>query len=162
MFGKKKEEAESKSTLTVKDVTDIVRNALEDAKLKYNYISESNVFVTGFMGDDLPITANIGIRDGILRYVCHLDLKAQTENYKNVAWELNCINKNLMFGMFYLDPDDGMISFEYNFPYAEASLSEGFVLAFLQMAGKTVDKYDGDLKKLAETVKTSHDNSMYS
>ncbi|MGN1044532.1 MAG: YbjN domain-containing protein, partial [Candidatus Methanomethylophilaceae archaeon] len=113
--------------------------------------------------DDLPISISISIDDISIRFICYLDLKAKEERYREVTWELNDINRHLIFGAFFLDPDDGMISFEYSYPYIEADVSQGFILGFMKMLANTVDRYDGDLKKLAESVPHSDSvkNSMY-
>jgi len=164
MFGKSKASAteSKKKTTTKKDVIETVRRAFETTGLKYNYNSAREVFITCFEGDDLPITINIAVHDRVLRFVCPLDLKAKEGNYKDVLWELNGINKDLLFGAFYLDPEDGMIAFEYSFPFMEADVSPEFVLIFIKLCKETVDAHDGDLKAIGEYVSVSHrDTVMY-
>jgi len=160
MFGLKKE-AEKINQMTATDVYSMVRTAFDKAELKYGVIPENKIVQTTFMGDDLPIKMNIIVDDMVIRFVCLLDFKANTENYKEVAWQLNCINKELVFGGFYLDPEDGFVMFEDAFPYKEAKVSEEFILAFSKLMGQTVDKYDGDLKKIAEKVQRPGSDAMY-
>ena len=158
MFGKKSTSVK----LTKDSMYDLIKNAFETNGLKYNGLDDQKVIQTGFMGDDLPIALNIYVDDLAIRFVSMLNLKAEPENFSKVAWELNCINKKLKFGCFYLDPDDGFIMFEYGFPYAEADVSEGFILAFTKMVADTVDAHDGDLKKIAErTQRSSAPDNMY-
>ena len=160
LFGRKKGESVKKDQ---KSITELVRKSLEIAEIKYNYSSKDNCFICHFMGDDLPITMSISIDEISIRFICYLDLKAKEEKYREVTWELNDINRSLIFGAFFLDPDDGMISFEYSFPYIEAEVSHGFILSFMKMLADTVDRNDADLKKLAESVTHSDSgkNAMY-
>ena len=156
MFGNKNTE---KSNMTKDQVYNLIKTSLDSAGLKYNEKKEEGVIMTGFVGDDLPISMNIVVNDVTIRFVCLLDFKAEPDNYSKVTWELNCINKNLIFGAFYLDPDDGYVMFEDAFPYKEAQVSKDFILAFTKMIGETVDKYDGNLKKVAERVPRSNNHS---
>lgn len=160
MFGLKKE-AEKTSQMTAAEVYSMVRSAFDKAELKYGVIPENRILQTTFMGDDLPIKMNIIVDDMVIRFVCLLDFRAVPENFKEVAWQLNGINKELVFGGFYLDPEDGFVMFEDAFPYKEAKVSEEFILAFAKLMGQTVDKYDGDLKKIAEKVQRPFDDAMY-
>ena len=151
MFGKKKESG----NMTEDQVFELIKKAYDSQSFKYEAVKERNLIRTAFMGDDLPIRLNVEVNDVTIRFISLLDFKSAPENFTKVAWELNCINKNLVFGAFYLDPDSGFVMFEYSFPYVEAKMTEEFVLAFTQMVGKTVDTYDGDLKKIAEKVPRS-------
>ena len=160
MIGLKKE-AEKTSQMTAAEVYSMVRSAFDKAELKYGVIPENRILQTTFMGDDLPIKMNIIVDDMVIRFVCLLDFRAVPENFKEVAWQLNGINKELVFGGFYLDPEDGFVMFEDAFPYKEAKVSEEFILAFAKLMGQTVDKYDGDLKKIAEKVQRPFDDAMY-
>ena len=158
MFGKKANKSEAPTD--PEQVVSVIKNALDSQDFKYRYVDEAKLFVTSFMGDDLPIATNIRVLDGVIHFMLLLDLKTSPDNFSKVSWELNCINKQLMFGAFILDPDDGMISFEYGFPYVEADVSSAFILYFTKCMVDTVDAHDGDLKKIAETVKRDMDN-MY-
>lgn len=75
---------------------------MESIEFKYDYKSESNSFMTSFMGDDLPIFLKITVQDTAISFVSLLHLKTSEERYKDVAWELNQTNKTLTFGTFYL------------------------------------------------------------
>lgn len=142
------------------DVIKAMKDALEANEFKYSFDPEKNLFMTKFMGDDLPIAVNILVDDMAMHFICLLDLRAEPGNFNTVAWNLNCINKKLIFGAFYLDPEDGMITFEYGFPFLEAKPSPEFLMSFVSLLVNTVDQHDGDLKQIAEKV--SHDNdSMY-
>ena len=161
MFGKKRNQSPLSAPRgrTTKDqVISVIKSALDSQDFKYKFDEENNVFVTSFMGDDLPIGTLLNVRDEVLHFAFFLNLKASPENYKEVVWELNIINKNLMFGTFYLDPDDGMISFDYGFPYSEVNMSQGFFLAFTHALLDTVDENDGKLKRIAEKSMRSIDN----
>lgn len=161
-MGKGKKSGKSDTHTDKETVTKTVQGALDLAGFSYNYNKSNNVFMTGFMGDDLPISMNILISDTSVRFISYLNLKSNESRYRDVCWELNKINKDLAFGSFYLDPEDGMISFEYGFLYVETDVSPEFILLFLKMFVETVDKYDGDLKKLAESVPNKKvNNTMY-
>ncbi len=155
MFGKKKSET---SGMTPDQVYSLIKSAFDNADLKYGEDADRKIIHTGFMGDDLPIRMNIIVEKLAIRILCQLDFKSSPDNYSKVAWELNCINKTLSFGAFYLDPDDGYVMFEDAFPYREAQISEGFIIAFCKMMADTVDSHDGDLKKIAESVPRSRSN----
>lgn len=143
-------------------VTDTVQKAMDIAGFDYNYNKAKNVFMTVLKGDDLPISMNVVVDDSSIYFVSHLYLKAQEDRFRDVCWELNLINKQLVFGSFFLDPDDGMISLVYGFPYVEAKVSPEFILTFMKMLLETVDRFDGNLKKLAESVKeTPGNDAMY-
>lgn len=154
MFGKEKkpELPEIKKTFTKIDAIKLIKKAIEDEGMEFDYAGEDDmgIFRLNIMGDDLPIQMNIIVGDCTIRYKCNLDITTKKENYEKVAWQLNIINMRVTFGAFYLDPDDGMISFLYNFPYAKANLDSEFILAFIKMIGDTVDTYDGELKCIAE------------
>ncbi len=155
MFGIKNTE---KTGMTKDQIYNLIKSSYDSVDLKYGERKEDGVIITGFMGDDLPIRMNIFVNDITIRFVSLLDFKSAPDNFSKVAWELNCINKNLVFGAFYLDPDDGYVMFEEAFPYKEAQVSKDFILAFTGMIKETVDAYDGDLKKIAEKVPRSSDN----
>lgn len=159
MFGLKKEE--KRSQMTADEVYSMVKTAFDKAELKYGLIPENKVVQTMFMGDDLPIKMNLVVNDMVIRFVCLLDFQAAPGNFKEVTWQLNAINKELVFGSFYLDPEDGFVMFEDAFPYKEAKVSEEFILAFSRLMAQTVDKYDGDLKTIAEKVERPFDDAMY-
>ena len=161
MFGRKKDKSGLSVRTTKRDMISKMRVALETAEFKYKYDEANSAFMTGFMGDDLPIATHIIVSDVSLQFVCLLDLSSKPENFSKVAWDLNCINKQLAFGAFCLDQEDGMISFEYGLPYVEADYSTEFILSFIKILVSTVDKYDGDLKKIAETTPRSEVDVMY-
>ena len=145
------------------DIIRMIKEYFEEAELKYKFDDDENLptYITGSMGDDLPILAVIHIRDESLSFTCPLNLKANPDNYQKVIWELNKINKQLIYGAFYLDPEDGFIVYEYGFPYNEAKFTKDFFLGFLQMTVDTVDQFDGDLKQLAEKVNRPEYDMMY-
>ena len=60
------------------------------------------------------------------------------------------INKNLMFGAFYLNSEDGQISFEYGLPFVESNYSVETLGSIIKLIVETVDKHDGDLEKIAK------------
>ncbi len=160
MFGNKKL---GKVGMSKDQVYNQIKSAFDSAGMKYGERKDEHTIVTGCIGDDLPMRINVIVNDVTIRFVGLLDFKTESDNYTKVAWELNCINKNLVFGSFYLNPDDGYVMFEEAFPYKEAQVSESFILAFTAMIGETVDQYDGNLKQIAEKVPRSDDfpNPMY-
>ena len=154
--------SEKKGPLTTKaDAIGSIRKYFDDIEYKYDYIEKDSAIITGFMGDDLPIRIGIYIGEETIVFRSVLDLCAQKNNYPQVLEELNRINASLVFGMFFLDTEDGFIIFEYGFPYNDARLSPDFFLGFLRMIIKTVDDHDGDLKKIAEERSADEYWSMY-
>ena len=102
MFGKKKDDAPAKP-MAPEDMYKLVKEGFEKEELTYREDEEHMIIHSIFMGDDLPIKMSIVVDNMILRFICFLDFKASPNNFSNVAWELNCINKTLTFGAFYLD-----------------------------------------------------------
>lgn len=145
------------------ELVKLIKEYFDKAEIKYDFEEKEgySTYVTGAMGDDLPILMLIHISDESLSFSCPLKLKAAPDNYQKVVWELNLINKNLIYGAFYLDPEDGFIVYEYGFPYTEARFTEEFFLGFIRMIYSTVDEHDGDLKKIAETVPREEYLNMY-
>ncbi len=150
---------DSKRETSKDDLIRTLKEAFKAANLQYKI--EDGIFSTGFMGDDLPIPMGIFIDDTVMCFRCPLALKAEEINYQKVVWELNAINSKLTYGAFSLDPESGYIAFEYGFPYGEAKVSPGFLLAFIKMVIKTVDENDGKLKAIAEQVSKSEFEAMY-
>ena len=154
--------SDKKGHLTTKaDAIGSIRKYFDDIEYKYDYIETDSAIITGFMGDDLPIRIGIYIGEETIMFRSVLDLCAQKNNYSQVLEELNRINASLVFGMFFLDTENGYIIFEYGFPYTEARLTPDFFLGFLRMIIKTVDDHDGDLKKIAEERSAEEYWSMY-
>lgn len=152
MLGRRKEkEPEIKRGNDQTSVTKIVRESLESIELKYSYDSTYNVFKIIFNNDDLFVTMNIFIDECSLRFVSYLDVTTREDKLKDVALELSKINSKILFGVFYIDPNDSEITFDYSFPYLEADVKKDFVLDFLDLLTDTVFKYIEDLKKLAES-----------
>ncbi|MBO5547247.1 MAG: YbjN domain-containing protein [Candidatus Methanomethylophilaceae archaeon] len=161
MFGFGKKNETKKYGLTGDDdVITTIRKALESNDMKYQYSDDYKMFTVPIQGDDLPIMMNMVVQDAAIHFVCPLALKAEPNNFEKVAWELNGINKTLPFGAFFLDPDEGLISFEYGYIFVETKMSQEFVLSMMKHMVKTVDQHDGDLKKLAEEVSKIPD-AMY-
>jgi len=133
----------------------------EDIKYKFEDDEKQPRYIVGAMGDDLPILVIINIADESISFACPLNLKASPDNYQKVVWELNKINKGLLFGAFYLDPEDGFIVYEYGLLYNQTKFSKDFFLGHLHMIFSTVDEFDGKLKALAETVSREEYRSMY-
>jgi len=154
MFGRKKETVPTSKD----DVVASIKKGFANADVKYNFDQEKSIFSAVFMGNDLPISTNIYVDDMALHFICLLDLQADSDNYDTVAWNLNSINKSLVFGAFYLDPEDGGITFEYGFPYVEARVSPEFVMGLLNLMIKTVDENDGELKTMAEKINRNTDS----
>lgn len=155
LFGRK-----SKSRMTQVDALILIKNSLEAQKLEYKVDEKTRAFYTKFQGDDLPIAVSIVTDEISICFVMHLDLCATPDNYNNVAWSLNCINKKLCFGSFKLDPEDGTITFEYGLPFVESNYSIEFFVSLTKLLVNTVDEFDGELKKIAEKKPYGHD-SMY-
>ena len=152
MFGKK-----SKAQSMGKDgsnkqaeMVKLIKSTFEKAGWKYDFKSEDNIFLTSFMGDDLPIATMIAVQDLSTQFICNLDFIADPGNFKEVCWALNEINSTLSFGCFYLDTEEGHILFEYGLIHVDSDFEEGTLASVLKMVVSTVDKYDGDLQKIAK------------
>ena len=159
LFEKLKEKSEGITTKD--DVIASIKKYFHDVDFEYDFDEEDSVFITGCMGDDLPIHIGIYVLNEVLTFRCPLDLTAKSENCSEVLKKLNEINSTLIFGMFFLDNDSGNIVFEYGFPFREAKFSMDFFLSFLKMIIKIIDKYDGALKEIAEKAYADTYWSMY-
>ncbi len=158
LFSKNKKEIE----LTTPDrVVNTIESSFQNANLKYKFDQNEKIFMVPFQGDDLPIPVMIHVNDSVLHFRAHLDLRASPSNYASVLTALNDINKDLLYGSFHMDPEEGHIFFDYGFPYQEARVSTEFFLSFLQMIVQTVDEHDGGLKEIAEKTSREEYESMY-
>ena len=138
-----------------------IQDAFGAANITFKFNQEANVFMVPFQGDDLPIPLGIAVSDVVLHFRANLALRANPQNYQKVLSEINGINKDLLYGSFSMDPEEGFIYFDYGFPYQEAKVSQGFFLSFLQMIVKTVDEHDGALKEIAEATPREEYEAMY-
>ena len=161
MFGRKKKEIDPETYIKNKqaEMTNLIKSAFESAGWDYTFKTESNTIVSGFMGDDLPIHIGIIVREISLHFVCPLDFVAEPDKFKEVCWALNEINKGLMFGAFYLNSEDGQISFEYGLPFVETNFSKETLASIIKLIVETVDKHDGDLEKIAKKAPVADGNN---
>jgi len=161
MLGFKKKETEPKSSgIGQKEMYELFKSTFDTAKWSYTAHPEDYVIASQFMGDDLPIRILIRVNEGTFHIICLLDFVAEPNKFQEVCWNLNCINKNLIFGSFVLDPEEGRITFEYAMIFAESHLSQSFIASMIKMLVDTVDRYDGDLKKIA-TKSAPSSNPMF-
>lgn len=142
-------------------VVKTIQEAFGAADITFKFDQDRKVFMVPFQGDDLPIPLGIAVDDVVLHFRAHLALRAEPKNYQKVLTEINNINKDLLYGSFSMDPEEGLIFFDYGFPYQEAKVSHGFFLSFLQMIVKTVDEHDGSLKEIAESTSREEYEAMY-
>lgn len=161
MLFKKKENGAKPEKSGQKEMYDLFKNTFDAAKWTYTAHPEEFAIASQFMGDDLPIKILIRVADQTFHIICILDFVAESNKFQEVCWNLNCINKDLLFGSFVLDPEDGRVTFEYAMIFAESDLSQSFIASMIRMLVDTVDKYDGDLKKIAEKVQRPFDDAMY-
>lgn len=140
---------------------------LEAAGADYKYENELASYVVWSKGDDLPILTMISADDDWIRINCPLPFKAVPDNFGKVLNQLNLINSNIELGSFSLllnddeDNDQGTIIYGYSLPCAGTDLSADFFVYLLNKIIGTMDKYDGDLKELAETIPESDYRAMY-
>ena len=166
MFGKKKSDNNKNPETYIKnkqnEMIRLVKSTFDKEGWEYEFDSENNVFGSGFMGDDLPIRILIFVREASVHFICNLYFEAEPDKFKEVCWALNEINKKLTFGAFYLDLEDGQITFEYGMIFIESNLSEGALASIIRMLIKTVDVHDGDLQKIAKKSAANNDiNPMF-
>jgi len=152
MFGKKIKASNTDKGNRNKqaEMVKLIKSTFEKAGWKYDLKSEDNVFLTSFMGDDLPIATMIMVQEMSTQFVCNLDFIADPGNFKEVCWALNEINSTLSFGCFYLDTEEGHLLFEYGLIHVDSDFDEGTMGSVIKMVVSTVDKYDGDLQKIAK------------
>ncbi len=160
-FFSRKDKEQNGPETTKEDAVRIIKETFDSMGVPYEFDPEKSAFAAGFKGDDLDIMVMVLVRDDILSFVCPLDLKAGPDNYQNVVWALNGINMGLVFGMFYLEPENGFIVFEYGFPYSQSRLPKDFFMSLLNKVLETVDARDGDLKKIAEKASRPDYDMMY-
>ena len=159
MFGKKSKGNKNKQAEMVR----LLKSTFEKAGWKYDFKEDENIFLTSFMGDDLPIATMIVVREMSTQLICNLDFVAEPDRFKEVCWALNGINKTLSFGCFYLQDDEGHILFEYGLIHADSDFDESTLASVIKMVVSTVDKYDGDLQKIAKKGSgfKEYPNSMF-
>ncbi len=159
MFGIKKD---NKKSVADKDmIVNQIRKFLDEDEIHYGYDSSDKIFRAVFKGDDLPIRTLMKVTDVSVQFVCLLDLQADSKKFQDVCWRLNDINRKLSFGAFYLDPDDGFVSFEYGLIYADSNISSSTLRSTLGLVLETADQHDGELKKIAEPSERSNLNPMF-
>lgn len=167
MFGKKKTSIEKDPEAYMRQmhehVVKVCKSTFDKAGWQYTFKPDEDVILSGFMGDDLPINFALIIRDISMHFVCRLAFEAEPDKFKEVCWALNDINKTLIFGAFYLDSEDGEITFEWGMPFLETDFSEETIGSLIKMIVETVDKHDGDLEKIAKKVSPKSDvaNPMF-
>ena len=142
-------------------VVNTIQESFGAADITFKFDQEQKVFMVPFQGDDLPIPVGIAVNDTVIHFRAHLALRANPQNFQKVLSEINGINKDLLYGSFSMDPEEGFIYFDYGFPYQEAKVSHEFFLSFLQMIVKTVDEHDGALKEIAEATPREEYEAMY-
>ncbi len=152
MFGRKKKITNPEEYIKGKqdEMVRLVKSTFDKAKWEYSFKPENNLLISGFQGDDLPIHLAIAVNEISVHFICHLDFIAEPDKFKEVCWALNEINKGLSFGSFYLDPEDGQITFMYGMVFVESNYTEDTLAGIIKMIVETVDRHDGDLEKIAK------------
>ena len=138
---------------TPEGVFKTLRNALDKRDLKYEIDEDNQAIGLSVMGDDLPIPTMIQVNNNHVRFTAILAFKAIEASYKDVAWNLNLLNTELTFGSFSLNPEDGIVRFDYSYIISNAKPTEDILIALLKMVWTTVDEHDGDLKKIVPVVR---------
>ena len=145
---------------TPEGVFKTLRNALDKRDFKYEVDEDNQAIGLSVMGDDLPISTMIQVNDNHVRFTAILAFKAIEASYKDVAWNLNLLNTELTFGSFSLNPEDGIVRFDYSYIISNAKPTEDILIALLKMVWTTVDEHDGDLKKIVPVARDI-DNPMF-
>lgn len=158
MFGKKKKAG--KMVMDRDSMFSLLLKTMDSAGWKYEVIKDHYIIQTGCMGDDLVIGILIQVREVSFHIKCMLDFVVEEARFSEVCWNLNNINKDLSFGAFYLNSDDGSVSFEYGMVFVETKMSMEFLTVLISMLTKVVDEHDGDLMKIA-TRSGSSSGPMY-
>ena len=148
MLGIKKDN--KKSVADKEMIVGLIKKFLDECDVHYGYDDSEKIFRAVFKGDDLPIRTLMKVTEVSVQFVCLLDMQANADKFRDVCWRLNDINRTLSFGAFYLDPDDGFVSFEYGLIYADSNISSSTLRSTLALVIETVDQHDGELKKIAE------------
>ncbi len=153
MFGRRKDSKEAVYKTLIK--------AFRSQGFTFEQDDEEHHIRISFPGDDLNIHMFIRVYDLHIGFICYLPFKADEDKYKDVAWRLNEINLSLSFGAFGIDPTDGIIQFEYGYIFSDANPSEELMLSIVVMVVQTVDKYDGELEKIAPVTRKGDETIMF-
>lgn len=136
-------------------------NSFNSEGFEFEQDDEKRNVLILFPGDDLPIHMSITVYDLHIGFMCYLPFKVSEDMHKEVAWKLNNINISLSFGAFGIDPSDGIVQFEYGYIFSNANPSKDLLLSIIAMITDTVDKYDGDLEKIAPGCKVKDQSYMF-
>lgn len=126
----------------------LLQEAFDSLDWNYKTIPEEMSLMSSFVGDDLEIGFHAMVEEGSIRMSSVFSFKVPAEKMKDFVWELNKINGCLRFGSFSLDPNSGLVTFDYTYIYNDAKPSKELLLAIIHMVVKTTDEHDGDLLRL--------------
>lgn len=98
-------------------------------------------------GDDLEIGFMAYVEEGRIRMSCILSISVPPERRRDLVWELNSINSELIYGCFTLG-EDGIVSYDYTHIYNDTAPSPELMAALADLMVSTVDEYDGELDRV--------------
>ena len=136
MFGLKKRVSAGKGH-SLSEIKETVRKSFDLMEYKYD-VDENGSVICDVMGDDIPMRV----------------VAASDESHKvGVLDRINSLNNDIRYGRFYLHPiDEGYAPvFQYSIPDCVINLKPEVVATFIQMSLDTVDKVDGEIKKMIES-----------
>ena len=97
------------------EVIDVIREALDDRQIRYDYFSDQSVIRTGFQTNCLLKQANVQIdaRDSGVNFYTISPVSVNKEYFKEMREYLSLVNLELPIGSFNINPANGMIFFKY-------------------------------------------------
>ncbi len=153
MFGlgrKKKKEVELSTVNANVRARACFIKAFDDNGVKYTTFPDEPTIGLVWEGDDLDMRILIFFDEDCIFYRGMLDIKADSDMYQDVCWNLNAINSKITYGAFNLDVEEGKVFYDYALILTDGEYAPGIVMGVTRMIVDTIDKYDGDLKAIAE------------
>ncbi|MDO5852737.1 MAG: YbjN domain-containing protein [Thermoplasmata archaeon] len=125
-----------------------VKKTFDNNRWSYNADDRNHRLLTGFLGDDLRIKLSVEVTSLDIRFVTMFDYQVPKEKRTEFVLELNKINKDLAYGCFSLDPDDGSVFFAFTHIFEGGKPSDELIEQLVTLVVQTTDEHDGDLQKI--------------
>lgn len=124
-----------------------IKDSLDSSDYRYDY--EDERFEMGFTLDNDRVRVRIFYNEekewfSIVVYPSHAIPVSKVEK---ILPALNNINKSLLFGTFFVDPEDGELAFRVSMSVDNRSINDTMVAVMLSTSLNTVDENINDIMK---------------
>lgn len=134
------------------EVIDVIREALDDRQIRYEYFSDKSVIRTGFQTDCLLKQANVQIdaRDSGVNFFVISPVPVNKEFFKEMREYLSLVNLELPIGSFNINPANGMIFLKYGLiTYWLKSLPKEAVIEIIKTSCDAFCKFGDGIATIA-------------